>query len=276
MPATTQIGGNGSDELHGAIDTSWLIWPFQRAAGGKPLNNYLDGRGGDDAIYAGEGNDTLFGGGGKDWLQGDGGNDLIREDSRAVAGRYAYYGNDVAWGGEGNDTIEFQYTLDAVRLGGGAGHDQIQGGGGRDTITGDAGNDWIHGGPGGDDLFGGSEGDVFVFSGLGQSGRDFLDTDWIGDFSPSEDRILGDVPGTAANYSERDIAYNSGYEAARNYGDVVIGLSAQHGRPIHYHFVSDGVNGYLFADFDRDGRADSGVIIAGLTSKDQFSEVNII
>jgi len=37
-----------------------------------------------------------------------------------------------------------------------------------------------------------------------------------------------------------------------------------------YVFITDGGDGYVFADTDGDGHADIGVTMAGLTSLDQF------
>ncbi len=80
----------------------------------------LDGRGGDDFLYAGRGHDILLGGLGNDLLDGGRGNDVL--DGGA--------GNDILTGGAGRDIFVFRPSA----LDGGSGHDVITDFGAGDVI----------------------------------------------------------------------------------------------------------------------------------------------
>lgn len=99
------------------------------------LDNWIDGRGGNDCIIAFGGDDEVYdfkgsaSTGGTDWLFGGDGNDKL----------YALNGDDYVYGGAGNDYIE-----------GHDGNDKLYGEDGDDTIKGGQGNDDIDGGDGTD------------------------------------------------------------------------------------------------------------------------------
>jgi hypothetical protein len=92
-------------------------------------SNTIDGRGGNDFIWAGRGDDTVLGGEGHD---------------RIFAGR----GDDNVNGGEGNDKIFAGRGDDDVD--GGDGNDRIFAGRGDDVVNGGAGNDKVYAGRGDD------------------------------------------------------------------------------------------------------------------------------
>jgi Ca2+-binding RTX toxin-like protein len=124
-------------------------------------NDYLNGRGGDDVLFAGDGNDYVDGGDGNDRLMGGAGAD------------------DLAGG------------LHDDRLIGGAGSDLLLGEEGRDVLNGGSGRDYLSGGAGNDILIGGAGSDVFRF-------EDAAGTDRIRDFdtaAPNEVVDLADVAG---------------------------------------------------------------------------------
>jgi PKD repeat protein len=111
------------------------------------LNNYIDGKGGDDCIIGFGGNDTIYDyngsatAGGTDWLFGGDGNDKL----------YALNGDDYVYGGNGDDIIK-----------GAPGNDNLYGEAGNDTIYGESGNDLHDGGDGTDTCIDTSGTNTFV------------------------------------------------------------------------------------------------------------------
>lgn len=120
--------------------------------------DYIDGRGGNDTIYAGDFDDILYGGTGNDTIFAGGDPDSI----------YGGEGDDNLNGEEGNDSFS-----------GANGNDAISGGSGNDSISGDFGADYLHGGSGRDTFGYFSAVDSLV--GLGR--------DNIADFTPGVDKI---------------------------------------------------------------------------------------
>jgi Ca2+-binding RTX toxin-like protein len=119
-------------------------------------NDILDGRGGNDHLFAGHGNDSLIGGTGRDSLHGGRGNDTLNAGT----------GNDFLFGGEVTMPLS------------GTDHDRMNGG---------AGNDTLIGGFGADRLTGGTGADSFVYQNQGQSNPSpFAGVDLILDFDRSE------------------------------------------------------------------------------------------
>ncbi|MBS9772693.1 MAG: pre-peptidase C-terminal domain-containing protein, partial [Trichodesmium erythraeum GBRTRLIN201] len=105
------------------------VWPLSED---NSCNDTLNGRGGDDKLYASQGNDILYGGDGDDKLYGQQGNDKL----------YGEQGNDRLYGNGGRD-----------RLYGNGGCDRLHGGRGKDTLNGGAGNDTLNGGAGKDKVW---------------------------------------------------------------------------------------------------------------------------
>ena len=85
---------------------------------------------------------------------------------------------DTLSGGAGKDTLS-----------GLGANDTLNGGDGNDTIDGGTGNDTITGAAGADRLTGGAGNDLFVYTGVGQSGPGASARDVITDFQPGTDRI---------------------------------------------------------------------------------------
>ncbi len=142
----------------------------------------IDGRGGNDLIYAltgdddvtaGSGDDTVAAGKGDDLVKGQGGDDIIVGDA---AGKDIFKGpdgNDTLEGNAGNDKIAGQGGDDSIE--GGDDDDELQGNDGVDTIRGGKGDDLISGGAERDRLYGnagndeicGDDGDDIIRAGFG-------------------------------------------------------------------------------------------------------------
>jgi hypothetical protein len=85
------------------------------------------------------------------------------------------------------------------------------------------------------------------------------------------DRIAVMGPaGTAANYKEFTIGYNNGYGLAQDFADYYIHKGAD------YVFVTDSVNGYLFADITDSDAIEMGFILMGLNDVSDFNYSNIV
>lgn len=188
------VGGSGDDHIIGWNRTGTTANPWDPGILG--MNNYFEGRDGDDtleggigrnAVYGGNGDDTLiggdvgvggweslFGGFGDDVLRGHGGADNLYGEEGADR-LYGGDGPDIMAGGRGNDRLEG--GPDADRLWGDANDDVLKGQGGSDTLNGDggnaaeSGNDTLEGGDGNDILVGGPRSDLLE----GGLGRDFFE-----------------------------------------------------------------------------------------------------
>jgi Ca2+-binding RTX toxin-like protein len=162
-----------------------------------------------------------------------------------------------------------------------------------DTIVGGGGDDFIDGGNGDDVIFTdygrnsqGHLGHNTVVGGLGQdiivvSGHDTVAID-VGDSNPTSwqhDIIVNfgqapariELPGpdvTSRNYDEANIS-RQGFDAALSEANAMLKIK-------DYVFISDGHDGYLFADTDGNGRADIGLTLTGLTSTYDFKPEYII
>ena len=79
--------------------------------------------------------------------------------------------------------------------------------------------------------------------------------------------FVGTSAGSATNYVEGAIGYNAGYLEARNLAEE---------QPVRYVFLTDGVNGYLFGDIDGDAWIETGIVLKGLTSINDFHYWDII
>jgi Ca2+-binding RTX toxin-like protein len=196
--------------------------------------DYIAGGEGVDHVFAGDGDDVVDGEGGGDWLFGDGGNDII-------------------WGGVGVD-----------HLFGGYGDDSLYGG----YSSGGWGMDYLTGGPGRD---------TFFFESYDSD--PWSDPDHITDFQATAarswgpyDKIdMGGPAGTTSNYFETMIAYNGGFDLARNFANYYISEGAT------YVFITDSVNGYFFSNVTGySDHANNGVVLEGLTTLSDFSHQNIV
>ena len=107
--------------------------------GSKDQAEKINGKGGNDYIFANKGNDYIEGGAGDDTLHGNRGNDEVLGGT----------GNDQVYGNDDDDTIR-----------GGLGNDTLHGGDGNDRLVADQDNDQLYGNDGGDTLLGGDGNDV--------------------------------------------------------------------------------------------------------------------
>jgi Ca2+-binding RTX toxin-like protein len=269
----TGQGSGGDAEGDTLMNIEWLVGSeYNDVLVGDDGFNYLAGGGGNDTLLGGEAIDDLYGGEGTDTLKGGGGSDhLFGGDD----GDYLYgeNGSDDLNGGDGND-----------HLSGGDGSDSLSGGKGGDYLSGGDGSDDLSGGSGTDILIGGAGGDTFHFDAWNvvidkngaiehQADSPKSDPDHIVDFLPLKDEfdVLSfdeiDMPtaGTATNYIETEIGYNAGYLEALKWADGQIGEHWMFG------FVTDRVNGYLFGDLNSDGILETGIVLEGLTSLDDFN-----
>jgi Ca2+-binding RTX toxin-like protein len=207
---------------------------------GSNGNDLLVGGADDDIIYGYDGNDTIIGGAGLDWLEGGNGRDFI------YGGDYIDYlfgqaGNDVLYGNAGNDVLD-----------GGSGHDVLVGGAGRDYMEGGSGYDTFQ---------------ISIPNGWTESTT--ANPDHILDFNAADDWIDVPVAGNASNYFELSIGYDDGFNEAFNFAKSYMGDG-------NYVFVTDYVDGFLFADLNGNGTVETGIILEGLTSLSDFSYSNLI
>ena len=259
----SDIYGDDGSDLHGPGNAQ----PSNRETKGGDANNQIyggdddeiiDGGGGNDAIYGGGGNDTIYGNNDyphdgsnpaeTDWLFGEGGDDKLYGDN----------GDDFLYGGDGWDELY-----------GNEGNDWLDGESGNDVLSGGAGSDWLTGGSGLDRfkyLFGGDESSVD-------------DPDQIMDFTDIHDLIdvaeADPFTDPSVSYAEGTISYGGGYNDAK-----VLAVSLLNGGSLEesntFAFVTDGIDGYLFADFAENGTLDMGIILKGLTSLSDFDFNNIV
>jgi Ca2+-binding RTX toxin-like protein len=245
-------GGSGDDIIRPGTpqyDDTTPDWGIDEVYGGI----------GDDQIFGGSNNDIFDGGPGLDGLYGGGGDDEIAggADTDWILGED---GNDDLFGGDGSDELH-----------GGPGFDELFGGEGSDLLNGGAHGDILWGGAGGDALTGGSSYDTFkyIFP-VSESSVD--NPDQIMDFSATEGDLidLSETMGpTAFNYAEDTIS-GSGCNDAKLYAASLLDGSNM------YAFVTDQVDGYLFADFNEDGTIDTGIILVGLTKVSDFDYYNML
>ena len=234
-------GGDGNDRINYGQTTSDVILFGDNTSPGAQDGN--------DVIVSGSGNDYIYGGGGNDWLFGGAGNDVI-------------YGD--------------------MPFGNASGDDVIVGGDGNDYIYGGAGNDKIWGGRDVDYMTGGSGADTFGFN-PGDSGLHYADADVIYDFSASFDRgfagdsltFVGAGKGTFANFghvtinTSHEFTYAAEYEHALNAANA----ATQYNPNIKFEFVTDGHDGWLFADTNGDHHFDTGIELRGVTDMHYWSVI---
>ncbi|MBI1285334.1 MAG: hypothetical protein GC183_13535 [Thiobacillus sp.] len=114
-------GGGGNDIIIGGDTDDYIEGDDMRVGVEADYhgNDYIDAKGGNDAVWGEGGSDIILGGAGDDYLEGDAdGIDLI------------YHGDDYLDGGRGDDTLI-----------GGGGNDTLIGGEGADILMGGAGDD---------------------------------------------------------------------------------------------------------------------------------------
>jgi Ca2+-binding RTX toxin-like protein len=278
---------------------------------GTPGPEVLQGHEGgifDDQIWGGEGNDTMLGGGGNDTIkpgypskdhvwnwgkdEAHGGPGADTLDFSTNTNEVVLYGdedNDILKGGSSGDKLyggdehdQLFGNLGNDRLEGGEGSDNLFGSWGADLLFGQAGFDWLEGGGDSDVLDGGADkdwltgdwgNDIFRF-GLsnGVSDTNVDKPDELMDFWKDEDHVDLPISGTASNYTELFINYGAGYDNAKPLADTWIGSDTG----FRYMFITDQVDGFLFADFDGSGTVDSGIVMKGMNNLADFDHLHII
>jgi Ca2+-binding RTX toxin-like protein len=263
-------GGEGDDTIWASSYSRYDAWGADKVYGGEGNDTiwYRNSRsdlkiwGDDENVTNGPGTDTIVAGSGHDVI---------------VGGK----GGDTVWGGAGHDFIYGEYTSRNT-LEEGAGEDKLYGESGNDTIYAGAGNDVLAGGADRDYLSGGGGSDKFVVN-LGDTGLTNFYMDVIFDFNSAYDSI--DVSRTTSGwYSERyfysfsDATWDQKVDAARGAAAQLMNekTAANEFKGHDYVFVSDHKDGFLFADLNDDGYMDTGIILMGLTSLNQFNVSDII
>lgn len=274
------------------------------------FDDLLFGTGSDDSISGLDGNDIIYAGAGNDTVHGGGGNDSIyAPSSQSAFGSPAAWGTDTIYGDSGNDWISFATTTSNVTLYGdgtsltagdgndtliaGSGSDRLYGGGGNDTLYGGAGTDTLYGdiqsgnipgaggsdilvgGAGYDNLYGGIGDDKFVYN-RGDSNPTYSGADVIWDFNDLHDKIqiVGGPAVTSDNYIELKLLGSSG-SSATDFANAAKAADA-YLDVWDYAFLTNGTQGYLFADVNHDGSPDFGIELKGLTSVNDFSQFNLL
>jgi hypothetical protein len=281
-------GGWGDDHIFAADSYYVKGWGNDTVDGG-PGEDYIsyDASTDDVTVYGGADVDKIYGGSGNDHLYGG------LQDANETW-KNLYYLNSYK---DGGDTIS-----------GGGGNDYIDGGSpedfqsygyfpdnATDYLSGDAGNDllicrgWDYGSGGSDNdviqamddsnsLWGGSGFDTFAiyYDSHHQWIHDFQGVGQIRNVEVTYDKIgTSGSDGTASNYLEATIAYNTGYDVAFNTAKQYLGVDLSTTDTIEYMFITDGVNGYFFGGSSTDGPSTSAVL-NGLDELSDFSFSNIV
>jgi Ca2+-binding RTX toxin-like protein len=300
---TFEAGGE-SDTIHAGLGND-------RVDGGPGDDRIYASGFGSDSVFAAWGNDTVQGGSGNDridYFNSTSPNVIYGDDAGGLTS-----GRDLISGGQGGDTIYGGWGADNIRAGNGddviygdlpdgwgtqgkglqgphGEDDYIEGGGGDDSIFGGDGHDTIIGGTGMDNMYGGKGADAFLFN-PGDSGATYLTSDVIHDFNASTNsHAVWDtisfsthstaIAGTAANFGHVNGAIDTSHNTTLGQDFRQAEAFAQNAmihdaRNLTYEFVTDGHNGWLFADLDHDGHhtIDTAIELKGVTD---MSYLNIL
>jgi hemolysin type calcium-binding protein len=261
--------GMGHDTVNGGSGNDTIYASAQGAT-------FLDAHWGGDSVYGGSGDDIIDYSMNKDAsiIYGDD----INNSETGSDHIYGGYSGDRVYGGNGDDHIWGNAGDDVLYgdnfTGSGNGNDYVNGGDGEDTIYGGAGSDTIVGGKDFDDLYGGSGADTFVFR-LGDSGKDYAHADVINDFNASTntvgvwDKLDLDYRGSAENFghikgiidTSHDTTFKQDYDKALAFAENVMHTQTN----LKFEFVTDGENGWLFANVDGHAGIDYGIELKGVT-----------
>lgn len=269
---------------------------------------YINGTTLSDNLFGTTTADTIYGGFGDDVIHAGAGDDTIRDWNPVSSQGYppmTAYGSDTVYGEGGRDLIEYSHTSSNLTLYGdgtsastGDANDRIYSGSGTDTLVGGGGNDWLSGGAGHDvlygdyqsgttggidyliggtgydTLYGGAGHDYFMFQN-GDSAPTYAGSDVIMDWNSMQDTIVisGGPAVTSSNYFETTLAATGNvitdFNNAEQLADNLLNT-------YDYVFLTNGQQGYLFADVNYDGAPDIGMEIKGATSLNEFSVADLL
>jgi Ca2+-binding RTX toxin-like protein len=255
--ATTEWGVVKTTDFEGRP-----TYGFEESRGYGGMSYIVLGGDGNDQIFGGPNDDIIMGGGGLDQLYGEGGNDEL----------YGGELNDWLFGGDGRDHLFGEGSDDTLY--GEDGNDELYGGDSSDFLDGGSGEDLLVGGADSDWLTGGSGYDEFRFvleNNWYEPHSASFNPDVITDFSSFDDLIVlegAQLEVLPANYVSDTIAHGAGYDAAEAHAMSLLSGDKT------YAFVTDGVDGYLFAE-PWQGAYPAietlGVVLEGLTSVSDFA-----
>jgi len=157
-------GGGGNDTLTASNDPT------------NPVDNQLDGNGGNDSLRGGNGDDTLNGGAGNDTLRGGSGADTLSGGAGTDTANYDDHSNNVTAtlgdlpqgtsnNGSSEDGSGDTIKGDVENVAGGTGNDTLTGSSGNNALSGLGGNDTLKGLGGADDIHGGTGTDTVPYGG---------------------------------------------------------------------------------------------------------------
>lgn len=252
-------GGAGNDSIFIADQGAVVI------EGGSGKDNISFG-----TTAATDGTSTINGGGGNDRLRGGGNNDVF-----VVDGAVSVSGYDAINGLDGFDTLQAASAgtqigltsisgvelvtangFSGVTIIGSTAQDyldftgstlvnigRIEGRGGNDSIIGSDSDDSISGGLGADQLGGGGGADRFLYATAGESGSNYLNADFINDFTTGWDLIdLSAIDADALVAGDQAFTF-IGSAAFTGVGQVRVDVSPQ-----GYNAIFVNVGGSLAAD----------------------------
>lgn len=292
-------GEGGDDDMYGGDGDDWIL-PTESFVIGAWGEDFADGGNGHDALLFDSTTDDveLWGGGGWDTIAGGSGNDILYGDNPPYPTEdwdptephpKVYYtppGNDTVYGNDGNDKLVG--GLGSDYLDGGDGNDYLYGGDinkfsgwpeDHDTLIGGAGHDVLDA-ANRSDMTGGSGHDRFIVDEVQELGG----PNHITDFEAAHDRWYGawdtigvDGPdGTASNYDECTWDFGAGYDSAKGFAESYFAADSYIGGDLRYLFITDGVDGYFFADTNSNGKMDAAVVLDGLNALSDFNYKNVV
>lgn len=296
-------GLGGSDTIHGGrgSDHIWAGTGDDHIFGGMgndtimPYNRFTSGKGthwGHDVVEGGHNNDLIAYTNTSDSVElwGDDSNGFTSGNDRIFSGS----GDDKIYGGWGNDEIEGGAGGDVIYgdnpFGNATGNDTIHGDAGADMIFAGGGNDTITGGIDGDDIWGGGGRDKFIVE-SGDSSSRYGDNDVIHDFNAKSGGMVWDtidlnnhvrmpdatLAGTTQNFNTIHINTNASgafdwedkFAQAKSAAAADMTNHSEH----RYEFVTDGHDGWLFANIDGLPRIDTAIELRGVTD---LSHLNLV
>ncbi|MCP5075076.1 MAG: calcium-binding protein [Rhodobacteraceae bacterium] len=226
---STIYGGEGWDWITGGAGNDLIFGGSNVGSGIESLN----GKAGNDTIYAGAGYEIVNGGDGDDIIYAGAGGGMFFGDGWDNGVQTS--GRDSIFGGSGADHLVGGAKADY--LSGGANDDFLTGGYGNDSLIGGGGDDRLNAGAGNDTLTGNGGGDSFIFDAYDFESGDTLTfadlgTDRITDFEQGSDLLMFNFDGTAptwrgdGTFTADGTLYQLSYRVRTATNDVKVKLDA--------------------------------------------------